>query len=60
MYIMLSFLTCQWSSVFSSHLFFVCFFFFWKRCFFFFLLVMKAVGQFRVPPPTTKRNRVIE
>ena len=59
MYIMLSFLTCQWSSVFSSHLFFVCFFF-WKRCFFFFLLVMKAVGQFRVPPPTTKRNRAIE
>lgn len=25
MYIVLSFLTCQWSSVFSSHLFFVCF-----------------------------------
>ena len=38
MYIVLSFLTCQWSSVFSSHLFFVCFFFFGNAAFFFFFL----------------------
>lgn len=38
MYIMLSFLTCQWSSVFSSHLFFVCFFFLETLFFFFFFL----------------------